>query len=84
MSQTTTTNDAGDYILSQLPGGTYLVCEVPQTGWQQTVPMSGPACPKGGFGYTVVIPDVIPDGGGIRFLGNDFGTAVVTSGMTTV
>ena len=77
VSQTTTTNDAGDYIFSQLPGGTYLVCEVPQTGWQQTVPMSGPACPKGGFGYTVVIPDVIPDGGGIRFLGNDFGTAVV-------
>src|SRR6266516_3680924 len=77
VSQTTTTNDAGDYILSQLPGGTYLVCEVPQTGWQQTVPMSGPACPKGGFGYIVVIPDVIPDGGGIRFLGYDFGTVAV-------
>src|SRR5947207_6420950 len=78
VTQTTTTNDAGDYILSQLPGGTYLVCEVPQTGWQQTVPMGGLACPKGGFGYTVVIPDVIPDGGGIRFLGNDFGTVAVT------
>jgi len=70
VSQTTTTNGTGDYVFPGLPGGTYLVCEVPQTGWRQTVPMSGTVCSAGGFGYTVVIPDGVD----IRFLGNDFGT----------
>jgi hypothetical protein len=74
VSRDTTTDDNGNYVFTGLPGGTYLVCEVPQSGWSLTVPMSGSACSKGGFGYTVVIPDAVD----IRFLGNDFGTVVVT------
>ena len=74
VSRDTTTDDNGNYVFTGLPGGSYLVCEVPQSGWSLTVPMSGPACSKGGFGYTVVIPDAVD----IRFLGNDFGTVVVT------
>ncbi len=79
VSRDTTTDDNGNYIFTGLPGGTYVVCEVPKPGWQQTVPMSGPACPGGGFGNTVVIPDLMAGGDGVlRFLGNDFGTVVVT------
>ena len=70
VSRDTTTDVNGNYVVGNLPGGTYLVCEVLQTSWRQTVPMSGPVCPAGGFGYTVDIPD----GVAIRFLGNDFGT----------
>src|SRR3989442_13928395 len=43
VSQNTTTDDNGNYMFTGLPGGTYLACEVPQSGVSLTVPLRGPA-----------------------------------------
>ena len=39
-----------------LPNGTYTICEVVPSGWQQTTPTSGASCPTG-FGYSVTLAD---------------------------
>ncbi|MBE7386003.1 MAG: trypsin-like serine protease [Leptolyngbya sp. SIO1E4] len=38
---TALTDEAGTYTFSGLESGTYIVAEVPQTGWQQTFPAAG-------------------------------------------
>jgi hypothetical protein len=44
VSATAVTDAAGNYMFSGLPDGTYLVCEVLQSGWVETFPSSGAAC----------------------------------------
>jgi hypothetical protein len=56
MTATTLTDGSGNYIFPDLPAGTYTVCEQVQTGWIQTRPSSGTACPTG-FGYTFTLAD---------------------------
>jgi hypothetical protein len=56
MTATTLTDGSGNYTFSNLPAGTYTVCEQVQTGWIQTRPLSGPACPTG-LGYTFTLLD---------------------------
>ena len=44
----TAVSDAnGKYSFAGLPAGSYTVCEVVQTGWRETFPSSGSACPTG-------------------------------------
>jgi len=51
------TDSLGYYVFSNLPAGTYSVCEVlPATGWHQTFPAMGPSCP-GGIGYSFSVTD---------------------------
>ena len=50
------TDATGHYSFSGLPGGSYTVCVEVQTGWTQTFPSSGTACP-GGIGWTFDIGD---------------------------
>ena len=49
-----TPDTSGKYIFSGLPDGTYTVCEVVQSGWQQTFPGTGDTCPTG-FGWTFTL-----------------------------
>ena len=49
-----TADTSGKYIFSGLPDGTYTVCEVVQSGWQQTFPGTGDTCPTG-FGWTFTL-----------------------------
>jgi len=44
MTATTLTDASGNYRFSNLPAGTYTVCQRVQAGWTQTYPSSGPAC----------------------------------------
>lgn len=50
------TDASGNYMFSNLPAGTYLVCEVVQPNWHQDFPSSGAACPSG-FGYSITLID---------------------------
>jgi SdrD B-like domain len=54
VSATTLTDASGNYTFTGLPDGTYTVCEVVQSGWQQTFPGSGDTCPTG-FGWTFTL-----------------------------
>ena len=54
VTATALTNGSGNYMFSGLPDGTYTVCEVVQSGWQQTFPGSGDTCPSG-FGWTFTL-----------------------------
>jgi hypothetical protein len=69
VNATLTTDVYGNYAFKNLPGGTYLICEVQQAGWTQTAPFSGATCPSGAYGYT----RVLPVGQQARIIGNDFG-----------
>jgi len=72
---TTTVTDAlGNYAFPGLSAGTYLVCEVVQTGWRLTEPVTARACP-GGFGYTVVVPTGLVQATSFGF--NDFGNTTL-------
>lgn len=51
------TDGSGNYLFAGLPGGTYTICEVLQSGWRQTWPTFGPACATGGYGYTFTLAD---------------------------
>ena len=51
------TDASGNYLFAGLPGGTYTICEVVQSGWRQTWPSFGTACSAGGYGYTFVLAD---------------------------
>ncbi len=46
---TTKTDASGNYWFEGLTPGSYIVCEVLQTGWQQTYPVAGSANCIGGF-----------------------------------
>jgi len=71
---TAVTGPGGTYAFGDLNAGlydgTYLVCEVVQSGWRLTLPMTPRPC-SGGFGYTVVIPLGLVDHQ--TWLANDFG-----------
>lgn len=54
VSATALTDAAGTYRFTGLPAGTYTVCEVLQSGWQQTFPSSGTLCPTG-LGWTFTL-----------------------------
>jgi len=51
---TALTDASGNYTFTGLPDGTYTVCELVQSGWQQTFPGSGDTCPTG-FGWTFTL-----------------------------
>ena len=51
------TDGSGNYLFPGLPGGTYTICEVVQSGWSQTWPTFGTACSTGGYGYTFTLSD---------------------------
>lgn len=52
----TVTDAQGNYGFYSLPGGTYTVCEVVASGWQETAPPYAAACPSG-FGYAFPLND---------------------------
>ena len=54
VTATVLTDASGNYTFSGLPDGTYTVCEVVQSGWQQTFPGSGDTCPTG-YGWTFTL-----------------------------
>jgi hypothetical protein len=56
VSATAVTDAAGNYVFTNLPAGTYTLCEVLQTGWRETFPTTGPSC-SGGFGWTITVAD---------------------------
>ena len=70
VSASQVTDASGNYSFVALPPGTYVVCQAPQIGWWQTVPMGGAECPSGMVGYTRV---VLPEAPSVKFIGNDFG-----------
>ncbi|MHB1316829.1 MAG: DNRLRE domain-containing protein, partial [Minisyncoccota bacterium] len=56
ISTSTVTNSLGDYAVSSLPSGSYIVCgTIPNTNWLQSLPSSGSVCEGGLFGVDVVI-----------------------------
>ena len=55
VSASTNTDSDGNYSFTQLPDGSYTVCEVLQSGWTQTGPLSGPSCQGGSNGRIVVV-----------------------------
>lgn len=68
MSATTVTGSNGSYAFVKLPVGSYTACA--GAGRAQTAPLSGPACPSGGAGYTIDVPAYLPD---LWYTGIDFG-----------
>src|SRR5437588_2305993 len=54
VTATMLTDGSGNYTFTGLPDGTYTVCEVVQSGWQQTFPGSGDTCPTG-YGWTFTL-----------------------------
>jgi len=70
VSATMVTDASGAYSFIGLPVGTYVVCEAPQIGWWQSLPMDGTVCASGMMGYVRVVTSDAP---GVRFIGNDFG-----------
>jgi hypothetical protein len=67
---TTTTAAGGLYSFGPLGAGDYVVCEVLQAGWTQTVPNSGPACPQADeapFGIAVHVDSNTGDATGKDF-----------------
>lgn len=60
VSQSTLSDGNGFYSFSGLPAGNYTLCVVPPAGWNQTLPLSGAACPNS-FGYSIVAPALVGD-----------------------
>ena len=67
---TATTNASGNYSINLRPGR-YIVCEVQQTGWNQTFPANTVCAGKGGWGISLV--------SGQLDTGNDFGNVKVAN-----
>lgn len=66
ISTTTTSDVAGAYFFSQLPSGTYTVCQSGTNSTLQSAPTTGVSCPNSTFGMQVTVPgDLTP--------GPDFG-----------
>lgn len=66
---TTTSDGSGSYMLSSVPAGTFLLCELaPDASLSEVMPSYGPACPSGygPVGYWITLAD-----GGIS-VGNAF------------
>lgn len=59
--QSTTTLGDGSYSITGLNPGTYTLCVSPPIGWVQTGPTSGPTCPNGTIGVTIVAPSQATD-----------------------
>ncbi|HZI22582.1 MAG TPA: hypothetical protein VFD76_08685 [Gemmatimonadales bacterium] len=57
VNATALTDASGNYVFSNLPGGTYTICEVLQSNWHQTFPASGPSCPGGTVGWSFFLAD---------------------------
>ncbi len=57
VTASTVTDGSGNYLFAGLPGGTYTICEVVQSGWRQTWPTFGTVCSTGGYGYTFTLAD---------------------------
>jgi hypothetical protein len=59
VAATAVTDVFGYYQFNGLPGGTYTVCEVVQSGWTETFPSSafGPPCPDGSYGWTFTLAE---------------------------
>lgn len=54
---TAQTNETGNYTVA-VPAGTYMICQVLQTGWTQVRPNSGVVCPSGFFGHSFAVVDL--------------------------
>ncbi len=56
VTATVATDASGNYSFTGLPGGTYTVCEVLQSGWSEAFPTSafGVPCPTG-FGWAFTL-----------------------------
>jgi hypothetical protein len=67
ISASTTTDSLGNFVFEELPANTYQVCEVQQSGWVQSLPASGFACPDGTKGYSITL------GSGQIVSGKNFG-----------
>ena len=73
---TMVTGADGSYSFGSLLDGTYTVCEVVQSGWTQTFPVTGASCAGGSTGYTVVVSNGAIVGG--RDFGNtQFGSITI-------
>ena len=55
VSMSTTTSSNGSYSFTELPAGTYQVCEVYDSKWMQTLPNDTYDCGNGYFGYEIVM-----------------------------
>jgi len=55
-SASATTDADGNYVVSGLPAGDYVICLVIPEGWYQTMPTMAAACPSG-MGYTFSLAD---------------------------
>lgn len=53
VTATTLTDASGTYWFTGLPTGTYTVCEVVPSGWQETFPTAGGSCPTGGYTFSI-------------------------------
>ena len=73
---TKTTSGGGLYSFTGLAAGDYVVCEVLQSGWVQTLPTAGPTCPDGTDGYSFTVDS------GFTETSNDFGNIVTTATST--
>jgi hypothetical protein len=62
--------DGSNYVITGVPAGTFLVCEVlpPNTTWHQTWPTSGPDCGGGVIGMTTMV--IAGGTSGFIFFGN--------------
>jgi protocatechuate 3,4-dioxygenase beta subunit len=73
---TTQTDANGAYSFTNVPAGSYVICESVQAGWTQTTPVAGPGivpCPTG-LGYAITL-----DPGG-DITGRDFGNQTIPPG----
>jgi hypothetical protein len=58
VSATVATDAAGNYAVTGLPAGSYLVCETLQSGWTETFPGPwGASCPGGTYGWAFNLAD---------------------------
>ena len=55
VNATAVTDAYGFYSFTNLPAGTYTLCETPQTGWTESLPSAawGTQCPGLTFGWTL-------------------------------
>src|SRR2546422_617843 len=75
-STTSTSTDAsGNYAFPDLSAGTYLVCELLQSGWRLTFPGTRRLLCAAGFGYTVDVPMGLSQATYFGF--NDFGNTTL-------